>query len=451
MARANGISVSSDSDLVHIVFQVKEKAKEAIKMSTSKGYELVEANGFKMIRKRKASAAGVAEPTQGSKDEASLGPKQLSLSSEDDTPQADGEDKENEGQPALGSLVEQPTPEEPCEQASMDQSGDTAPSTESGPVMSDSAAQILRTLPKGCPEALKLQFVLNGILTGAASKHDMASTQEGGEVWALDAAQSVTNAFSRLLEQKVEGSCSAVLDGSAPPDLDALPPMLRDASHSASLKTSLQLRLKALQQEEAHWNELRTKYKISSEPEGDGKEVVSTVQEGGERPSPEEQPAAAEASTELDASKAVGGDGVEGTSTCAPNQMLAESQDACLPTQPVVEGALAEHVGADVAAEEAGEAMQVDGAVESVLQATQEETHAKLTLQVESLCAVLSKVDCLVATAEQACSMLQADYHQDKFKTFPHVNSPAWLIREIATRHVPAQEEEGLGGFGTPV
>ena len=45
----------------------------------------------------------------------------------------------------------------------------------------------------------------------------------------------------------------------------------------------------------------------------------------------------------------------------------------------------------------------------------------------------------------------QADYHQDKFKTFPHVNSPAWLIREIATRHVPAQEEEGLGGFGTPV
>lgn len=36
---------------------------------------------------------------------------------------------------------------------------------------------------------------------------------------------------------------------------------------------------------------------------------------------------------------------------------------------------------------------------------------------------------------------LQADYHQEKFKTFPHVNSPAWLISQIIRKHQVAATE----------
>jgi hypothetical protein len=43
-------------------------------------------------------------------------------------------------------------------------------------------------------------------------------------------------------------------------------------------------------------------------------------------------------------------------------------------------------------------------------------------------------------------SILQADYHQDKFKPFPHVNSPAWLIREITRRHEQAAMEQAGEG-----
>lgn len=39
------------------------------------------------------------------------------------------------------------------------------------------------------------------------------------------------------------------------------------------------------------------------------------------------------------------------------------------------------------------------------------------------------------------CASLQADYHQEKFKTFPHVNSPAWLISQIIRKHQVAATE----------
>ena len=40
----------------------------------------------------------------------------------------------------------------------------------------------------------------------------------------------------------------------------------------------------------------------------------------------------------------------------------------------------------------------------------------------------------------------QADYHQEKFKTFPHVNSPAWLIRHLVGKHQEAVGETGQQG-----
>lgn len=51
--------------------------------------------------------------------------------------------------------------------------------------------------------------------------------------------------------------------------------------------------------------------------------------------------------------------------------------------------------------------------------------------QVESLSSMMEKVEALVVKAEQASTLLQSEYHQDKFRVFPHVNSPAWLIRHL--------------------
>lgn len=52
--------------------------------------------------------------------------------------------------------------------------------------------------------------------------------------------------------------------------------------------------------------------------------------------------------------------------------------------------------------------------------------------QVETLCAVVEKAEALVASAEQAASALQASYHHDAFRAYPHVNSPAWLIKQLS-------------------
>ena len=39
-------------------------------------------------------------------------------------------------------------------------------------------------------------------------------------------------------------------------------------------------------------------------------------------------------------------------------------------------------------------------------------------------------------------SCVQADYHQEKFKTFPRVNSPAWLIKQITKQQALVTAEE---------
>jgi hypothetical protein len=56
--------------------------------------------------------------------------------------------------------------------------------------------------------------------------------------------------------------------------------------------------------------------------------------------------------------------------------------------------------------------------------------------QVEWLGGFLAKVDALVSRGDEACTLLQADYHEDKFRTFPHVNSPGWLIDQIVSKQV---------------
>jgi len=75
-------------------------------------------------------------------------------------------------------------------------------------------------------------------------------------------------------------------------------------------------------------------------------------------------------------------------------------------------------------------------AAESLL-AARAGAHRKLALQVEAYAGLVGGVEALLSTAEQACSAMQAEYHRDKFRAFPHVDSPATLIKGIAKRGQP--------------
>ncbi|KAA6426705.1 MAG: hypothetical protein FRX49_03815 [Trebouxia sp. A1-2] len=50
---------------------------------------------------------------------------------------------------------------------------------------------------------------------------------------------------------------------------------------------------------------------------------------------------------------------------------------------------------------------------------------------VEGLCSMVSGVEELVAKAEKHCTAMQARYHQERFRTHPHIDSPAKLIQEL--------------------
>ncbi|KAK9830462.1 hypothetical protein WJX72_011902 [[Myrmecia] bisecta] len=79
------------------------------------------------------------------------------------------------------------------------------------------------------------------------------------------------------------------------------------------------------------------------------------------------------------------------------------------------------------------------GAV-GLLRARQEEAYRAVALQVEGLCAMVGGVEDLVSKAERHCSLMQAEYHQEKFRTFPHIDSPARLIREMVRPPLPRRQ-----------
>lgn len=57
--------------------------------------------------------------------------------------------------------------------------------------------------------------------------------------------------------------------------------------------------------------------------------------------------------------------------------------------------------------------------------------HGKLSLQVEAYSGLVGGMESLLSTVEQACNVMQAEYHRDKFRAFVHVDSPATLIKGI--------------------
>ncbi|DBA81893.1 hypothetical protein WJX77_011732 [Trebouxia sp. C0004] len=66
-----------------------------------------------------------------------------------------------------------------------------------------------------------------------------------------------------------------------------------------------------------------------------------------------------------------------------------------------------------------------------VLRKAEVDAHRKVAMQVEGLCSMVSGVEELVAKAEKHCTAMQARYHQERFRTHPHIDSPAKLIQEL--------------------
>ncbi|KAL0051387.1 hypothetical protein WJX82_006470 [Trebouxia sp. C0006] len=76
-----------------------------------------------------------------------------------------------------------------------------------------------------------------------------------------------------------------------------------------------------------------------------------------------------------------------------------------------------------------------------LLRKAEVEAHRKVAMQVEGLCSMVSGVEELVAKAEKHCTAMQARYHQERFRTHPHIDSPAKLIQELLK---PAGKRMGM-------
>ncbi|KAG2448928.1 hypothetical protein HYH02_006276 [Chlamydomonas schloesseri] len=62
----------------------------------------------------------------------------------------------------------------------------------------------------------------------------------------------------------------------------------------------------------------------------------------------------------------------------------------------------------------------------------------QLGFQVDALGTMLDKAEQLVEQAQQACSLLQAEYHKENFQAYVHVNSPQVLVKILSQAAPPA-------------
>ncbi|KAL4452643.1 hypothetical protein ABPG75_008305 [Micractinium tetrahymenae] len=93
---------------------------------------------------------------------------------------------------------------------------------------------------------------------------------------------------------------------------------------------------------------------------------------------------------------------------------------------------------ADQAAQRSSSEEQEAEAALAALEAVHVGVHRHLAMQVEGVCKLVGDVEELVERASRAAAAVQAEYHAEKFRAFPHINSPARLIRELVRAPGPA-------------
>jgi hypothetical protein len=239
--------------------------------------------------------------------------------------------------------------------------------------------QLDECLPESCPRAVAVQFALDQLLARGAASLDHSSEGAGGGVYS-QAAKRIMQTLSSLIQKKVEeaGSLLLAAQSIAPPEDATLTPppgMAKGQLAAERYFTEIPPIIRELSRGSQMLPLLQQRLKSLEDEEASWLELRAKCQ--------------------------------------AP------------PSAPLTQAPVAMGEGS----------MDVDPpAHASLLKETEEVVNSSLALQVESLSSFLAKVGALVAKGEAACAMLQADYHQEKFKTFPHMNSPAWLIRQIVNR-----------------
>ncbi|WIA36792.1 hypothetical protein OEZ86_008047 [Tetradesmus obliquus] len=195
-------------------------------------------------------------------------------------------------------------------------------------------------------------------------------------------------------------------------------------------KAALQDKRAKLLQEEAHWLQLQQQYNDMHTAAAAGAPA---------------DPAAAEAETAE--AEAAGTPRADATAAAAAaplaDSAAADTSNAGAPAAAAAAAAVAAAAAAGtVDAVAAGEAAAGDGPV-----CAQQAVKVRgVQLKVEMLLALVSKMEHLVASAETAARTLQAGYHAEKFKVFPHINSPAALIKSIiGSQHAAEAPGEGDG------
>ncbi|KAK9833544.1 hypothetical protein WJX81_003746 [Elliptochloris bilobata] len=379
VAAAKGRKRASKSPIVRLHLSLSDSGApappEVIKRIT-KAYEVVEVDGF--VFKRKRSVAGTRPSAVAAP--AASGPSvhPPAPTSPHAAPCAGpsaGAMKPPEQQQAVGPLV------------------DREPSAEAA----EAAAAALAALPGGGgAESARLLAVFELLAQGQAAA---AASAEGGETVAVAALRAA-------LDTVLGGVRSALADGTLQCAEERGDGAAAAAAAAEGHKAELRARLAALQQEEAEWHEVLQK-------NGGLVQQLAAATAGA---------AAADAAL---STRAAEQDGAAAATTLAAAPAADSSRpSAAAPAADAAEAAVA----APIAPAE-GEA-----AAALALRRAQTDAHRMLTIQVEGLCAMVSGVEDLVATAERECGRMQADYHHQKFAMFEHVDSPARLIKEILGR-----------------
>lgn len=76
----------------------------------------------------------------------------------------------------------------------------------------------------------------------------------------------------------------------------------------------------------------------------------------------------------------------------------------------------------------------------AALQALQHDVHRRLTLQVDAVCMLIGNMEDLIEKAQDTMHEAQTQLHAQRLKAFPHVYSPARLIRAIVRPETAAGE-----------
>lgn len=245
--------------------------------------------------------------------------------------------------------------------------------------------QLDECLPDSCPRAVAVQFALDQLLARGAATLDHATSEAtaegaGGGVYS-QAAKRVMQTLSSLIQRKVEEAGSLLLAAQSIAPADATLTPLPGGGAKGQLAaqryfTEVPPIIRELSRGSQMLPLLQQRLKSLEDEEASWLELRAKCQ-------------------------------------APPSDALTKAPEAIV----------------------GEESMDIDPPVcVTLLKDTEEVVNSSLALQVESLSAFLAKVGALVAKGEAACAMLQADYHQEKFKTFPHMNSPAWLIRQIVNK-----------------